>query len=569
MWDRPWKFENRSSIRDGEEGMLTHMLAYKLYDIPNTCGPDWDVCAEFDFERPVSKEITANNVLERSKTLMDQYRKKAKAFSHNNVLIPLGDDFKYKDIHSTRKMMENYERIFEYVNKNPDRFKIRIRFATLSDYFARVKQSKERKTLPKYDQDFFTYCDEGTDYWSGYFTTRPYLKKLIRVTNSNLRAANILYSISYPNFQSDDKVRIENDLIEAQETLGLLQHHDAVTGTAKQVVADDYYNKLINTNNALQRIIPNCYSKLLCDNSWSGNEIITLQRDLLTGSSRKISISDSNPDEKIFIFNPQSHKIKQIVKISTNKIGIQLLNSKYESIPLQIVPEFQKIFERAPNDFEAYDTFTVYFWVELEAFGFEILQLSERQGGFKDEISLLYNSDGDSLPFFNVPSASVLPRLSEISIENDFYHLLFNKNGQIENITYKNNLSIDLSQKYWNYPTRGGSYLFIPTSEATQIDFSDSLTYIAKGTPPLSLFLLSSSSSFAFLFTPFLPFLFLLLPALCFSSLIFFIFPHLPFPIHPFPFLPHLFYSRDHPFSFSGSLALSFPPFGKKDPVQC
>jgi hypothetical protein len=50
------------AIQSPYNGLFTHTFAYKLYDIPNTCGPSWDICATFDFERPVSQIITPQNV---------------------------------------------------------------------------------------------------------------------------------------------------------------------------------------------------------------------------------------------------------------------------------------------------------------------------------------------------------------------------------------------------------------------------------------------------------------------------------------------------------------------------
>ena len=98
--------------------MLTHMLPWKLYDIPNTCGPDWTTCATFDFERDVAIPITASNVKERSETLVRMYKGKAKLFRHNSVLIPLGDDFKYKTPDMTRTIMTQYEMLFKHINSD-------------------------------------------------------------------------------------------------------------------------------------------------------------------------------------------------------------------------------------------------------------------------------------------------------------------------------------------------------------------------------------------------------------------------------------------------------------------
>jgi len=49
-------------VGKGYPGIFTHTFAYKLYDIPNTCGPSWDICATFDFERPQSQTITPANI---------------------------------------------------------------------------------------------------------------------------------------------------------------------------------------------------------------------------------------------------------------------------------------------------------------------------------------------------------------------------------------------------------------------------------------------------------------------------------------------------------------------------
>ncbi len=50
-----------------------------------------------------------------------------------------------------------------------------------------------------YSGDFFTYTDRENQYWSGYFTTRPYSKQLSRDASSALRTAEILYSFAHSN----------------------------------------------------------------------------------------------------------------------------------------------------------------------------------------------------------------------------------------------------------------------------------------------------------------------------------------------------------------------------------
>ena len=124
MWRQHW---DSSSSTD----MFTHMMPFYSYDVPHTCGPDPKICCQFDFRRlPGSsvrcpwhvdpKAIGDHNVAERSKTIADQWKKKATLYKNNVVLVPLGDDFRYMQSDEFDLQFGNYEKIFAYLKENPE-----------------------------------------------------------------------------------------------------------------------------------------------------------------------------------------------------------------------------------------------------------------------------------------------------------------------------------------------------------------------------------------------------------------------------------------------------------------
>ena len=92
-------------------------------------------------------------------------------------------------------------------------------------------------------------------YWSGYFTSRANSKSQNRFASANLHASNKLYAEkAITQSTTEDEVA---EILRAKEAMfdamGVNQHHDAITGTAKQAVSDNYAELIgsaMSTNNA-------------------------------------------------------------------------------------------------------------------------------------------------------------------------------------------------------------------------------------------------------------------------------------------------------------------------------
>uniref|UniRef100_A0A8C5CEP5 Alpha-mannosidase n=1 Tax=Gadus morhua TaxID=8049 RepID=A0A8C5CEP5_GADMO len=254
MWRQSWDKSSDSDI-------FCHMMPFYSYDVPHTCGPDPKVCCQFDFKRLPGgrvncpwkvppKAVVEANVEERANLLLDQYRKKSKLFRSKVLLVPLGDDFRYDMALEWDQQFSNYQRLFDYMNAHPQ-MHVKAQFGTLSEYFSAVykaggvAQGARPADFPVLSGDFFAYADREDHYWTGYFTSRPFYKSLDRVLESHLRGAEILYSLAlgharHAAMEGRYPVADYALLVDARRTVALFQHHDAITGTAKENVVVDY-----------------------------------------------------------------------------------------------------------------------------------------------------------------------------------------------------------------------------------------------------------------------------------------------------------------------------------------
>lgn len=104
----------------------------------------------------------------------------------------------------------------------------------MNDYVKRTNVS-----LDTVSDDFLPFGYKTHEYFGGYFTSRPTCKRIERQGNNLLQVAKQLAAAANLN-------AAESLVFPLKDAMGVYQHHDAITGTQKQAVADSYNLYLAN-----------------------------------------------------------------------------------------------------------------------------------------------------------------------------------------------------------------------------------------------------------------------------------------------------------------------------------
>ncbi|XP_051898632.1 alpha-mannosidase 2x isoform X1 [Pristis pectinata] len=499
MWRQTWDTDSSTDI-------MCQLMPFYSYDIPHTCGPDPKICCQFDFRRLPGgriscpwkvppKVINDANVAERANLLLDQYRKKSKLYKSKVVLIPLGDDFRYDKALEWDQQFQNYEKLFNYMNSHPE-LHVQIQFGTLSEYFDAVYKKNgvspgsKPPSYPVLSGDFFTYADREDHYWSGYFTSRPFYKNLDRVLESHLRAAEILYSLalSHARHSGVDIRYLVSDyrfLTEARQNIGLFQHHDAITGTSKEVVVVDYGLRLFHSLMNLKRVIINAAHFLVLQ---SKNDYKYDESSLFLQLDDRRQNHDSLPEKTVIkleslprymvVFNPIEQERLCVISVHTTSPRVKVTLIDGSNLPTQISAVW-----KSPTDM-ATDTYQVSFVARLPALGLAVFQLSESFNAPVNSNVAIYLRNRDVTVSKKEPfSVKILESsTNDFFIENQHMQVWFNGvTGLMENIKRKDDQQEQkVRMEFVWYGTRSfkdksGAYLFLPDGEAR--------AYISKQTP--------------------------------------------------------------------------------------
>jgi alpha-mannosidase len=103
----------------------------------------------------------------------------------NHQMWTLGQDFTYQD---AVRWYTNVDKLMHHANNDG---RVHLLYSTPSNYVKSKKAASEKASL-KWElrkDDLFPYADGPHRYWTGYFTSRPALKRLVRESSGFLQAA--------------------------------------------------------------------------------------------------------------------------------------------------------------------------------------------------------------------------------------------------------------------------------------------------------------------------------------------------------------------------------------------
>lgn len=483
FWRQNWDL---GSVTD----ILCHMMPFYSYDIPHTCGPDPKICCQFDFKRLPGgrygcpwgvppEAISPGNVQSRAQMLLDQYRKKSKLFRTKVLLAPLGDDFRFSEYTEWDLQYRNYEQLFNYMNSQPN-LNVKIQFGTLSDYFDALEKAAEKSAqslFPVLSGDFFTYADRDDHYWSGYFTSRPFYKRMDRTMESRLRTAEILYHLALKQAQ---KYKINKflslphytTLTEARRNLGLFQHHDAITGTAKDWVVVDYGTRLFQSLNFLEKIIgDSAFLLILKDKkmyqSQPSDTFLEMDtKQISQDSLPKKTVIQLNAQEPryLVVYNPFEQERASVVSVCVNSAAVQVLSDTGKPVEVQVSAVWNDVRTISQTAYE------VSFLAHIPPLGMKVYKIIESQSSSSHMADyFLYNGGVAENGRFLVKN--MIGAGDAITIENSFLALWFDRSGLMEKVRMKEDgKHHEMKVQFLWYGTtsrrdKSGAYLFLPDGQ--------------------------------------------------------------------------------------------------------
>lgn len=473
---------------DSKAGILTHNQPFDIYSIKHSCGPHTYICLNFDFRKVIgeyteysikAQSITDKNVKEKAELLLEQYARTGSLLPHNVVLMPLGDDFRYNIVEEFDQQYTNYIKLIDYINANKHIYKAEVKFGTPADYFEEIL--KRHEEYPTLKGDFFVYSDifsEGRPaYWSGYYTTRPFMKLLDRKLENTLRGAEILYTIAYNKAKKDKLVPhmkiLERDferLVKARRNLGLFQHHDAITGTSKSYVMRDYGLRLFDGIRDTIRIQQNALQSLMYPKMPIKPDVNLLLNDVEYESFDKlpaktpILLGPADRKRKIVLYNSLAQEHEYLVNVLANTSNVKVTDEFdkdviYQVNPIWVAEEGSSKLEMENSEFE------IIFIAKLPALSVTIFHINYEESDNKTRIycsNCVKEKDTKKSKFIvkDIPTG-------DIQLENIKLKLLFNGNtGFLKTVTRKHNPKIMQCAiqfaAYRSAQFHSGAYLFMP-----------------------------------------------------------------------------------------------------------
>ena len=250
QWERNQSMEFwwHPNQNNPNQRVFTHLMDSDGYCSP---GP-YDYFYSGNLLNPDDPPVTPMSAANITRNFIQASRKRAAQYKSSHLMWPAGCDFQYAD---AEYQFTNWDYIVNYAQEHAEELGATVQYSTLSDYFDAVRGAVPDSEWPRYSEDFYCYNDEPYAYWSGYFTSRPHAKGVIRQADTLIRDAESMFvlgsvlgadpgqqpSCGFGQPQAADAYIPLRNLRNAS---AITMHHDAVTGTSKAFVMLNYIRLL-------------------------------------------------------------------------------------------------------------------------------------------------------------------------------------------------------------------------------------------------------------------------------------------------------------------------------------
>nr|XP_054773822.1 lysosomal alpha-mannosidase-like isoform X1 [Lytechinus pictus] len=380
------------------------------------------------------------NVDERVAAFTKYAKDQAAFFQTNNIIMTMGSDFQYENANAWYK---NLDKLIKYVNAKEDETGIHLLYSTPSCYVYNLNNANKIWTTKK--EDFMPYGDAPHNFWGGYFVSRPSIKGYVRESNNILQVCKQLESLK--NTQSSSE--------SLREAMAVAQHHDAVTGTEKQHVADDYAKRLSIGRVQCQALISEAISSHISQRSGFNMAATSDHCNYVN-----ISICPTSETQNSFtvvVYNPLGRSVMSPIRLPVNQAAYTVMgpNNMTMTSQIQDVTASTKSVRRDRGN----ATKELVFIASIPPLGYTTYHITASSMNLISRLKASHQSR----------PATTTNRLTEdVSISNEFLSLGFDGNtGLLKSMSnLGSNITILVKQSFYWYNSSTGNDVSIQGSGA-------------------------------------------------------------------------------------------------------
>ena len=451
------------SLKNHNLDIFTHVLYEMTYCIPQ----------QFDFQSINTQPVMNDKRLENYNidAIANEFKKNINdrlgLYRTNQIMFTYGCDFEYQNADINFK---NMDKLMKYINARPDIYNLNVFYSTPSQYVAavnRVSQEQKMKwSLNEYD--FFPYASGPYQVWSGFFTSRPTLKGYSASRLALLQSIETFLSITRGRV-SADKQDYFNGITDLAQRWSVLSHHDAITGTERQHVADDYAKQLYVGTDSAHKVYSNIASLMLTSKSSKSDSALNF------GFCEKMNVSEcpitqglskSNP-VPVILYNPLGWTRYANIRVPIPVSTVQVIGPQ-GMIVSQVTKNFGLLASELPYSI---------------SFSLPIGPLS-----YTSVVLQILGGDSKS----NIAHYPLVKAGADVSMANKYVTATFsgqtNRLSKLQNLVTGQSITIDHQLLYWNSSagnnanssTPSGNYVFRPNGTSP-------FNFTANGIPNLSM----------------------------------------------------------------------------------